>query len=93
MLVQCIQADVRETDIVARYGGDEFVVLLPETAAPGAEKMAMRLRERVEAAVLATLDKHISSTVSIGVASYPEHASGLEQSSSTPTRRCIPARR
>jgi diguanylate cyclase (GGDEF)-like protein len=78
MLVQCVQAQLRETDIVARYGGDEFVLLLPETASGGAEKLANRIRQRVEAAVLATRDKPVSSTVSIGLASYPEHASDLE---------------
>ena len=78
MLVQCIQAQLRETDIVARYGGDEFVLFLPETTSTGAEKLAARIRQRVEAAVLATRDQPVSSTVSIGLAAYPEHASDLE---------------
>ena len=78
MLVQCIQAQLRETDIVARYGGDEFVLLLPETTSTGAEKLAGRIRQRVEAAVLALTDKSVNSTVSIGLASYPEHANELE---------------
>jgi diguanylate cyclase (GGDEF)-like protein len=78
MLVQCVQAQLRETDIVARYGGDEFVLLLPETTPAGAEKLANRIRQRIEAAVLATRDKPVSSTVSIGLAAYPEHASDLE---------------
>jgi diguanylate cyclase (GGDEF)-like protein len=78
MLVQCVQAQLRETDIVARYGGDEFVLLLPETTSAGAEKLAGRIRQRVEAAVLATRDNSVSSTVSIGLAAYPEHASDFE---------------
>ena len=78
MLVQCIQAQLRETDILARYGGDEFVCLLPETTAAGAEIVATRIRQRVEAAVLTTREKPVSSTVSMGLAAYPEHASDLE---------------
>jgi diguanylate cyclase (GGDEF)-like protein len=78
MLVQCVQAQLRETDILARYGGDEFVLLLPETTSVGAEKLAGRIRQRIEAAVLATPGKSVSSTVSVGLASYPEHANDLE---------------
>ena len=78
MLVTCIQAQLRETDVLARYGGDEFIVLLPETASAGAEIVASRIRERVEAAVLTTRDRPISTTVSLGIASYPEHAADLE---------------
>src|SRR5687768_17550856 len=78
LLVQCIQAQLRETDILARYGGDEFIVLLPETASAGAEIVATRIRQRVEAAVLTTRDRPVSTTVSLGIASYPEHASDLE---------------
>ena len=78
MMVQCIQAQLRETDVVARYGGDEFILLLPETTSVGAEKLSARIRQRVEAAVLSTREKPVSCTVSVGVASYPEHASDLE---------------
>ena len=78
MLVQCIRAQLRDTDVVARYGGDEFILLLPETTAVGAEKLSVRIRQRVEAEVLSTREKAVNCTVSIGVASYPEHASDLE---------------
>jgi diguanylate cyclase (GGDEF)-like protein len=78
MLVHSVQAQLRETDILARYGGDEFILLLPETTSVGAEKLANRIRQRVEAAVLATREKPIVTTVSSGVAGYPEHGSDLE---------------
>ena len=77
MLVQSIQAQLRETDVLARYGGDEFIVLLPETASSGAEIVATRIRQRVEAAVLNTRDRPITTTVSIGIASFPEHANDM----------------
>jgi diguanylate cyclase (GGDEF)-like protein len=78
MLVQCIQAQLRETDVLARYGGDEFIVLLPETSAAGAEIVASRIRQRVEAATLTTRERPVTTTISVGVASYPEHAADLE---------------
>ena len=78
MLVQCIQAQLRDTDVLARYGGDEFIVLLPETAAAGAEIVANRIRERVELSTLTTRDRPVNTTVSVGIAGYPEHAADLE---------------
>jgi len=78
MLVQSIQAQLRETDVLARYGGDEFIVLLPETAAAGAEIVATRIRQRVESTTLSTRERPIGTTVSMGVASYPEHAADFD---------------
>lgn len=75
MLVGSVQTQLRETDVLARFGGDEFVLLLPETNATGAEKLAGRIRQRIEATSLSTRDLPIATTVSIGVASYPEHGS------------------
>jgi len=46
-LAECIQAELRFTDIAARYGGDEFIVLLPDTPGKGAMEVAERIRSRV----------------------------------------------
>ena len=78
LLVSSIHTQLRETDVLARYGGDEFVVLLPETAAAGGEKLATRVRQRVEASALSTRDLPVKTTVSIGIASYPEHGNDFK---------------
>jgi diguanylate cyclase (GGDEF)-like protein len=66
---------VRGSDIVARYSGEEFVVLLPETGKPGALTKAARLRDAVAAAAMPA-DRHMS--ISIGVASLPDDAADPE---------------
>ena len=64
--------------IYGQMARSPFVLLLLETTAAGAETVATRIRERVEAAVLTTRENPVSTTVSMGVASYPEHGSDLE---------------
>jgi len=78
MTVQCIESQLRETDIVARYGGDEFIVLLPETPCAGAAGLATRILKKVESTLLPVRDRDLTTTISIGVACYPEHGGTLE---------------
>jgi diguanylate cyclase (GGDEF)-like protein len=77
-LATAIQAELRFTDVAARYGGDEFIVLLPETPAKGALEVAERIRNRVAGMPLQFKDAAIVTSVSIGVAVYPEDGSTLD---------------
>ena len=65
---QALRAFLRSADFCARFGGEEFVVVLPETALPTALEIGERIRSGIAAAPLLTMPK-IQATVSIGVAS------------------------
>lgn len=73
--VRCVRAAVRRTDSVVRWGGEEFIVLAPDTPLHEAVKLAEKLRECVERAVAVGATP---VTVSIGVAEY-QPGEGFEQ--------------
>jgi two-component system cell cycle response regulator len=70
---------IRHGDIAARYGGEEFAILLPETAPDKAHFPAERLRRSLNAFKFKSGDERFSTTVSIGIAGYPEHASTMNE--------------
>ena len=72
---EVIKKCVREIDIVIRYGGDEFIVLLIETDQEGAYKVAERIRESMDEKVFAVKDEvEIKATCCVGIATYPDDA-------------------
>jgi len=71
-VVKALQAQLRFTDLPARYGGDEFVVMLPDTPVRGALEVAERIRHAIEEAPFTAETGRVPCTVSIGVSSYPE---------------------
>jgi diguanylate cyclase (GGDEF)-like protein len=66
---------IRSVDYAFRYGGEEFVVLLPETKLASALQVAERLRERIETETAAVLADVVPQgvTVSVGVAAFPDN--------------------
>ena len=72
------QNQLRKSDLVARYGGDEFIVLLPETPSSGASSVANKIRQGIESTPLFVNNKSVSITASIGIACYPEHGHEFE---------------
>lgn len=72
-VAEVMREQVRDTDYPGRYGGEEFVVLLPDIDSAGAMLFAERLRQRIESLVVTYENQSIPFTISLGVAdlSYP----------------------
>ena len=77
LTVTCIQQGLRETDVLARYGGDEFVLMLPQTGTDGAFEVAERIRKTIASTPLNAQGSKMSTTVSAGVATFPDHGRDL----------------
>lgn len=73
---EAISGSLRSFDFAFRYGGEEFVVILPETTVTNARKAAERIRQRVIAETQKVLQSETDNpvTVSIGIACYPRDA-------------------
>ena len=75
-LAECFKQELRGVDSAARFGGDEFAVILPNSYVEGAQIVAERLRERIE-------QIHIKAfgnlSASIGIATFPAHGSSRSE--------------
>ncbi|MCF8178915.1 MAG: GGDEF domain-containing protein [Sulfuritalea sp.] len=69
-IVQSMTTVLREADVIGRFGGEEFLVLLPDLGGDGAIAAAQRLRERVETSELMLAERREKVTISIGVSFY-----------------------
>jgi diguanylate cyclase (GGDEF)-like protein len=76
-VVNRIRDAVRGSDVVARYGGDEFVVLLPHTGPSGALEVAERIRQAIEESRIDVGGHVTRTTVSIGLVTYPSDGGDL----------------
>jgi diguanylate cyclase (GGDEF)-like protein len=75
MLADNLRAELRAVDTAARFGGDEFVIILPQANTEGAMMVAERLRKRIEQTAVPGFG-HM--TASLGVATFPIHASSRD---------------
>jgi diguanylate cyclase (GGDEF)-like protein len=73
-----LEEAIRKVDFVGRFGGEEFLLLLPELSHEKALDLAERIRKQVESHTIITQDQVIKITVSIGVAAYPEHGNDVD---------------
>jgi diguanylate cyclase (GGDEF)-like protein len=75
-----IRGSARETDVAARFGGDEFAIVLPDTGSEGAYAVGERIRERLAAHLfLADDGLNMHLTGSVGVATLPDVANSAEE--------------
>lgn len=70
-----LKSSIRETDIICRFGGDEFAYLLPFSSSNEAKIVAERVRNNIQnfRFLKGNVDEDVHLTLSIGIASFPEH--------------------
>ena len=77
-VVAGIRASIKSSDVVARYGGDEFVCIFPSAGASAAAGIGERIRKHIADTPLKVDGQDVPMSVSIGVASFPRHGEKFE---------------
>src|SRR6266496_6572988 len=79
-MAQIFRSHFRAEDVICRYGGEEFSIILPEASVEDAAKRANVLRDEVRKLTIRYLDQNLDPvTLSIGLATFPQHGSTAEQ--------------
>ena len=79
LVSQCLQRSIRGTDTAARFGGDEFAVLLPGASPEVAEAVVKRVRHNVYKTTLDLRSRMIRCSVSVGVVNYPKDGRDMRE--------------
>jgi diguanylate cyclase (GGDEF)-like protein len=79
LVAQCLQRSIRATDHAARFGGDEFAVLLPGASPEVAEAVIKRVRHNVYKTTLDLRSRMIRCSVSIGMVNYPKDSRDMRE--------------
>jgi diguanylate cyclase (GGDEF)-like protein len=79
LVAQCLQRSIRGTDTAARFGGDEFAVLLPGASPEVAEAVIKRVRHNVYKTTLDLRSRMIRCSVSIGVVNFPKDSRDIRE--------------
>ncbi|MBI3084009.1 MAG: GGDEF domain-containing protein [Candidatus Omnitrophica bacterium] len=77
-VARLLSDNLREIDLIARFGGEEFIMLLIETSVDQGMPITQRLKQLVEVHPIRAYDELLTQTISIGVAGFPDHGDTLE---------------
>ena len=75
IIAKSLQNNLRDTDFIARFGGEEFVALMPETSAEEAKLVAEKLRKKIESSPFNFKKEPVQITVSFGISQFGQDES------------------